>query len=415
MAESLATVNPMGLFSETFNATEVNKQSFANFMLRTFPRGINPMFAMSDMWKPIPGGKVVRSSHGYHTKAFIFGSLTINNSGGYVAGDTTFTVVSTAGVIAGQTYQIPATREVVRVASVTNATTVVVTRAFGRVAAGAVANGAVLFCTGNAHTEASTRPGGRTTKSVYKVNYTSIFRNGWGITGTAAASATQVSGYNNLSETLDEAMKLHALDWGRIAIWSQPIAPMDDPATGKLVHATQGLVDAIYENAPNNVFTAASTTSYVQLEAMLDSTQMLGNSLSDGSDRVILTDTKGMQVISNIGRIETKDKMYLEAKTTSFGWRYKELHTNLGQYRVIEDRLLNGNNHPTGLAIVVDPNIMGVGYLDGRDMLTERIDGVRDGHEYGLDAKVGGFLTEMLIATLVPSNCAVINGLTAAA
>jgi hypothetical protein len=415
MAESLATMNPTGIFSESYNGDKVNKDSFANFMIRTFPRGAHPMLAMSQYWKPMPGGPVVRTEHGYHVKKFIFGHIKINAVGGYDNDDVTWTVDSTAGLIPGATFQVPATREIIRIVSVTSATVVVVARAFGRVAANVVADDAVLFCTGNAHTEASTRPVGRTTKSLYVPNYTSILRNAWGISGSAAASMTQVKGYNNLAETKEECVMFHALDWERIAIWSQPIAPATDAATGKRIHATQGLVDAIYQHAPSNIYTAASTTTYAQLEAMLEAALMMGTSLGASSERIILTDTTGYKVISNIGRIVTATIVQMDYGATGYGQRFNKVRTTLGDFTVVEDVVLNGNNQPTGMAIVMDPSIMAVGYLGGRDSIEESIEGIRDGKADGLDAQVGGLLTEMVIATHVPSNCVVINGLTAAA
>lgn len=415
MAESLATLNPTGIFSESYNGDKVNKDSFANFMIRKFPRGAHPMLAMSQYWKPMPGGPVVRTEHGYHVKKFIFGFIKINKSGGHISTDTTITVDSSAGLIPGATYQVPATREIIRIVTINSATEIVVARAFGRVAAGALADDAVLFCTGNAHTEASTRPVGRTTKSTYVPNYTSIFRNAWGISGSAAASATQVKGYNNLAETKEECVMFHSLDWERIAIWSQPIAPATDSVSGKRIHATQGLVDAIYQHASGNIYTAASTTTYAQLEAMLEAALMSGTSLGTSSERVILTDTTGFKVISNIGRIVTATIVNMEYGATGYGQRFNKVRTTLGDFTVVEDAVLNGNNQPTGLAIVVDPSIMAVGYLDGRDGIEESINGITDGKADGLDAQVGGLLTEMVIATHVPENCVVINGLTAAA
>jgi hypothetical protein len=407
--------NAAGLFSESFNPATINKPSFVNFMVRMFPRGAHPLFAMSDYFKPLPGGPVVRTEHGYHVKQFMFGSLKIDKAANYVAGDTTLVVDSTAGVVAGMTFQVPATREVIRIASVTDATTVVVTRAFGRVTAGAILDNAVLFCVGNAHTEASTRPVARTSTSTYVPNYTGIIRNAWGISNSAAASATQLSGYNNLAETKEECAMFHSLDWERMAVWSQPMAPATDAATGKRVHATQGIVDAIYQYASGNVFTAGATTTLAQLETMLNASLNNNNSLSNKTERVVLTDTLGYQVVSNIGRIETKDKVVMDYGVTSFGTRYNKFRSTFGDFTFVEDQVFNANAQPTGMMMVIDPDVIGVGYLGGRDAVQESFDGAKDSHDEGLDAKVGGLLTEMVVCTLVPGSCCVINGITAAA
>lgn len=411
----MSTFNPIGVFSESYNPATINKPSFANFMVRMFPAGVRPLFAMADYFKPIKGGAVVRSEHGYHVKTFLFASIKVNDADNLAAGDTTLVVDSTAGVVAGMTFQVPATREIIRVVSVDSATQLTISRAFGRVAAGTILNDAVLFCTGNVHTEASSRPAPVHSTSVYVPNYTSIFRNAWGISNTAAASATQLAGYNNLAETKEECVMFHSLDWERIALWSQPLAPTGDVATNNRIHATQGVIDSIYQYAASNVATAGATTTIAQLEAMLNTSVSQQNDVSSTTDRVILTDRTGYKVISDIGRLEGTDKVQMTFEQTTFGLRYNKFRSTFADFTVVEDTVLNGNGQPGGLAVVIDPNVIGVGYLGGRDTIEESIDGARDGKASGLDAQVGGLLTEMVIGNHVPQSCAVINGLTAAA
>jgi hypothetical protein len=406
--------NPVGMFNTSYNPASLNKLSFVNAMIRLFPAGTQPLFAMSTYFKPLANGPVVSATHGYYVKQFMFAKPVVN--GALISSDTTLVVGSTAGCVPGMTFQVPATREIIRVVSITNATTMVIARAFGRQAAGAIADTAVLFNTGNAHTEASTRPTAVSSTATYVPNYTSIFRSAWGITNTAAASQTIMEQiYNNLAETKEECAMAHTLSWEQIALWSQPIAPANDSATGKRIHATQGLIDAVYQYASGNVTNAGSTTTLAQLETALELSVADTNSMSDSASRVVLTDRKGFKVISDIGRLETKDKVQMDYGETMFGTRYNRFRSTFGDFTIVEDKMLNGNGQPTGLAIAIDPMVLGVGYLGGRDAVQEGMNGVTDSLETGLDAQQGGLLTEMVFATQVPSACAVINGLTAAA
>jgi hypothetical protein len=411
----MSTFNPVGIFSESYNGAKVNKDSFANMVVRMFPAGAHPLFAMSDYFKPIPGGPVVRSEHGYHVKQFLFATATVNDAGGLAAGDTALVVDSSAGIVPGMLFQVPATREIVRVTAVVSATELTISRAFGRVAAGVIVDNAVLFCTGNAHTEASVRPTPVHSNTTYVPNYTSIFRNAWGISNTAVASATQLAGYNNLSETREECAMYHSLDWERTAVWSQPLAPTGSVQGNARIHATQGVVDAVYQYANGNVTTAGATTTLAQLETALNLAVNNSNSISNGTDRVILTDRTGYKVISDIGRLEGKDKVDMTFGQTSFGLRYNHFRSTFADFRVVEDKVLNGNGQGAGIAIVIDPAVISRGYLGGRDAIQESMNGVKDSKSSGLDAQMGGLLTEMVIATHVPQSCAVINGLTAAA
>lgn len=68
---------------------------------------------------------------------------------GYASGATTIGVVSTAGLQRGDILRVVATNENVRVASVTNSTTLVVVRGVGTIAAAAIAANAVMIFVGN--------------------------------------------------------------------------------------------------------------------------------------------------------------------------------------------------------------------------------------------------------------------------
>ena len=205
----MAVLNPTGIFNQGYNPDTLVPDSFVGFIIQELPGGAHPLFAMSAYFSK-PDRPVVQAEHGYHMEQFVFSSMTVN--GAKVAGDTTLTVVSTAGIVPGMTFQVPATREIIRVLTVPGATTVTVARSFGRIAAGAIADAAVLFCVGNAQSEESTRPTARSFRSTYIPNYTSIFRNAWAVSNTAAASAIALNMYNNVAKNKEQCAQFHTLD-----------------------------------------------------------------------------------------------------------------------------------------------------------------------------------------------------------
>ena len=95
--------NSNGYFYSSFNATNLNMKSFANSILRLFPSGGAPLYALTG---EVNKGKAKSVTHGYWTKHMVYTSITIN--GAVASGaTTTITVDSTAGLIKGMVFQIP--------------------------------------------------------------------------------------------------------------------------------------------------------------------------------------------------------------------------------------------------------------------------------------------------------------------
>ena len=141
-----------GVFNTTVNPAELNMRSFSGHMLRLFPNGSAPIFALTSQ---TGRSRAKSSTHGYFSKTLTFASVQIDAVAGYAAGITVFVVDSTAGIIPKMVLHLPRTRENIRVVSVDSATQLTVTRAFGRVAAAAILDDDVMVVIGNAHEEGS--------------------------------------------------------------------------------------------------------------------------------------------------------------------------------------------------------------------------------------------------------------------
>ena len=406
----LGSMNNNGFFYTSFNPTELNRKSFSSMIMRLFPNGSAPLYYLTG---EVGKASAVAASHGYFTKHMAYSKMTVN---GALTTETAITVVSgdTTGVAPGMVFQIPATRELVRVNTVTSATVVQVDRSFGRVAVGAIADEAVLACVGNSHVEASVRPESRNLTSVYVPNYTVIVRNAWSISNTARASLAE-AGFNNVAETKLDAVEFHSTDIETDLLWGQAVSPATDATTGKPIHATQGLVDAIYQHAASNVNSAGSTTKYTELVDLVEpafqySSNKLGNGLKE---RVCLCDSQAMKVIHDIGRLNGEVTQTTE--TTTFGLQYQSFKFYKGQLRLLEHPLLNELAPVAGLAIIVDLNSMALAYMEGRDVKREEYDGSGDSTGSGIDASGGSFTTEFATEFRSPQTCGIINSLTAGA
>jgi len=395
-----------GVFNTTKNPTELNAKSFAATILRRFPNGSAPLFGMTSMTGK---SKAKSSTHGYFTKTMEFSRVVTTSA--YVAGDTTIAVVSTAGIVPGHVLYNPTTGENVRVLTVASATSLTISRAFGRIAAAAIASGATLVAVGNAQPEGSARPVPRSLATVYVSNFTQIFRNAWALTDTARASYAEM-GYSNIAENKQDCMVFHSTDIESAILFGQ--AKMDTSGA-QPIHSTQGIIDAIKQYAPGNVTAAGATTTYDQLVTMLEGAFQYSTSLGESKTRALFGDQRAIKVLNAIGRTFPND-ISMTQEETSYGMQFTRFRFYKGEINLIEHPLMNGLATAPGLAVVVDLPALKLAPMDGRDTKSEGYGvGGTNSDGSGVDSQGGSITTELAVELINPASCAVITGLTAAA
>jgi Family of unknown function (DUF5309) len=396
-----------GIFNTNgFNPAELNTRSFAGTMLRLFPNGSAPLFALSSQ-----SGKsrAKSSTHGYFSKTLTFVKTT--STSGDLVGATTLTVGDTTGMAAGAVLYNTRTRENMRVTSITSSTQVVVTRAFGRVAAAAINAADNIIQIGTAFAEGSTRPAARSLEIVYVPNYTQIFRNAWGLTDTARASMAEM-GHSNVAENRKDCSLFHSIDAESAIIWGQP--KMDTSGT-QPVHATQGIIDAMEQYAAANTNAAASTTTFDQLVALVEPAFAYSTDMGNPRMRFGICDSVGMKVLHQIalkyGSVE------LNQMETSFGMRFERFKFYKGEINLVEHPLMNGLSTSTtaGNLIVIDLPALKLAYMDGRDTVAEEYGSGGKMVENGTDGVGGSLTSEFAVELINPFGCAWVSNLTAAA
>lgn len=392
-----------GIFNISQNPTELNTRSFAASILRRFPNGNAPMFAMTSQ-----AGKATAKSttHGYFSKSMSFIAVTLG--AGVLVGASSIVVPSTVGMTPGMVLFNPRTRENVRITSITDATTIAVTRGFGRIAAAAMNTGDKLFQIGTAFEEGSTRPVSRRLTTTYVANFTQIFRNAWALTDSARASLSE-AGYSNIGEDRKECALFHSTDIETAIIWGQ--AKMDTTGTTP-IHATQGVIDAMEQYAPGNTNVAASTTTYDQLVAMVEPAFDYATDIGNPNERIAYVDNRAMKVINDIGRLY--GDVNITQNETSFGMKFTSFNFYRGTIHLKIHPLLNGLGQQ-GMFLLVDPAALKLAYLTGRDTKPEEYGMGGKLVENGVDAVGGSLTTEAAVELINPFSCALIEGLTAAA
>ncbi len=393
-----------GVFNTTINPAELNARSFAGTMLRLFPNGTFPLWGLLSQQ---PRAIAKSATHGYFSKTMTFGSVQIN-AGTLTSGTTTLTVDSTTGILPSMVLYNPTTRENVRVTAVPDGTSLTVTRAFGRVAAAAFADDQVWLVIGSAFAEGSARPDSRGMTSVYVPNYTQIFRNAWALTDTARASLAE-QGFSNITETRKDCSILHSTECESAIFFGQP--KMDTSGT-QPVHATQGIYDATDQYAPANTNTAAATTTYNQLVALIESAWLYSADMGNTKDRVGFCGSLANKVLNDIGRMSATVTMSQDE--TSFGMQFTSFKFYKGRVMLIEHPLFNAWASLYGLLMIVELAAIKLAFLAGRDTKAEDYGGDGRNNANGVDAVGGSLTSEFAVELVNPYACAVVEGLTAA-
>lgn len=406
---ALGTFNANGLFYATFNPDQLNARSFSSSILRLFPNGSAPLFALTG---EIGKTKAKAVEHGYFTKHYAIMRPKVN--GALTSTATTLAVDTTIGMVSNMVFQVPSSRENIRITSVDSATSLTIERAFGSVAAAAINDNEDLILVGNAQTQASERPSSRTMKTVYVPNYTSIIRNAWALSDTAKASYAE-AGFNNIAENRQDAMIFHSTDFESQMIWGQPKSPTADATTGKLIHSTRGFIDDMNTYASGNIQTAGATTTYSQLVDLVDPAFAYSTSkdMQGRKERVAFCDSVALKVLHEIGMNSAQVNM--DISSTTFGMEFTNFRTYRGTLRLLEHPLLTEmGNGTTGTMLIIDLPTLNVAYMDGRDVKTEEYDGSGDSTANGIDASGGSLLSEFATEFHSPPTCGIVNGLTAA-
>lgn len=393
-----------GLFNTlTGNPAELNARSFASQILRRYPNGSAPMFALTSQ---TGRSRAKTSTHGYFTKTLSFTTITL--AAGVLIGDVAMTVPTTAGIVVGQLFYNTRTKENVRTSAITSGTVLGIQRAFGRIAAAAMDIGDVLIPVGTAYEEGSLRPVAKRLTTTYVPNYTQIFRNAWALTATARASLQEM-GISNIAENRQDCAMFHSIDIESAIIWGQPVM---DTSGNAPVHATQGVLDAMRQYAPSNITAAAATTSYDQLIAMFEPAFEYSTNLGDSRTRVAFTDKVASRVINAIA-LKSGQVNFVNTQT-SFGMKFTQFNFGRGTINMVEHPLLNGLGQ-TGSMLVMDMPSLKLAYMEGRDTVPENYGVDGKSADNGQDAVGGSLTTELAVELINPYANVYITGLTAAA
>lgn len=402
-----------GVFNTGNFAQDLAKKSFAAMITRLMPNGSAPLFGLTSL---LPSETAVQIEHGFFTKTMLFPEMVTTAIS--LAASTTVTVASTANILPGMIMRVNSTGENVIVNTVDSATQVTVTRGVGTVAAADTTNTDELYQVGNAFEESSVRPNALNLIPVRITNLTQIFRNTWAISDTARAVEV-IAGETNVAESRQDCAAFHAADIEKALFFGQKSSGTRNGQPFRTMDGLISIVGNVAYYPPSyggvtNINTAGATTTWTQLETMLDPVFDQTTDPKGANERTLFVGGKAMLVLNNIGRLN--GTYQLVDGQTNWGLQFKTLTTSRGKFRIIEHPLFNSNSTWAKMAVGVDLATFRLAYLGDRKTKSREfnMDG-KTAQDNGIDAVGGTLTTELTCVIKNPPANTVIENLTAAA
>jgi hypothetical protein len=402
----------VGIMNTNQLAQDLKKLSFSATIMRFMPQGQAPLFGLTSQLKEETAAQPV---HGFFSKTMLFPEFTL--AADITTTETLWTVVSTVNLIPGQMHQVNVTGENVIIDNVVGSNQIRVSRAIGTVAAQAASSGAAAYQVGNAFEEGSQRPAALSINPVQMTNFTQIFRDTWGVTGSVAATEV-IAGESTVSENKMDCAGFHAAAIEKALFFGQKY---QGTRNGQPFRAMDGLISIVsnlayypaYYSSPN-VTTAGSTTNWTQLEAMFNPTLDQATDPKIANKRIVYVGSQAKTVLNNIGRVNSQYQMMNGA--TSYGLQFATFNTSRGEFTVIEHPLFNTNPAWKKMAVVIDLSTFNIAYLGDRKTQNKEFNVQGNiASDNGIDAVGGTLTTECTCLVKNPPANAVIYNLTAAA
>jgi hypothetical protein len=383
-----------GIFNSNLFAQDLAAKSFAGMITHLMPNGTAPLFGLTSM---LTSETALQAEHGFFTKTMLFPQMQLS-AAGQAAGDTTFTVLSTANVLPGMLMRCDNTGENVLINSVLSPTLVAVVRGVGSTAVGSITGSTYLYQVGTAFEESSLRPNALAINPVRVTNLTQIFRNTWAISDSVRATR-MIAGDTNIAENRMDCAAFHAADIEKAIFYGQKYSGTRNGQPFRTMDGIYSIVNnlAYYPStySSTNVTTFGSTTNYTQFEAAFDPAFNQATDPKVANERIMFVGGVAKKVINNIGRLN--GTYYMVDGQTSWGLQFTTIKIARGTFRLIEHPLFNSNTSWNSTGFVIDLSSFNLAYLGDRKTQNKEFNlaGDMDAADNGIDA-VGGTLTTEL-------------------
>lgn len=398
---------PVGTWNTASLPADLAKKSFAAAITRLMPNGGAPLFGITALLKEDTAAQI---EYGYFSKTMVFPSVTL--SANMAAADVVISVTSTANMLPGMVIRVDTTNENMLVVAVLGLTQLQVQRGFGTIAAQAAVSTVNCWMVGNAYEQGSLRPQALSISAVRIVNYTQIFRNSWGLTGTLQATQV-IAGGTNVAESRQECAAFHAADIEKALIFGQKFL---GTRNGQPISTMDGLINTVQNNASGNITTLGATTNYTQFIAALDPVFQQNTDPMNPNQRILFCGGVARNVIHNLARLNST--YYVQQQETTWGLQYDTIKIPRGTFQIIEHPLFNAYGSTSTwakMAVAVDVATFNLAYMAGRKTNSQEYGTSGTPVDNGIDAVGGTLTTEVTNTVRNPAANAVLYNFTAGA
>lgn len=363
-----------GIFSSQGGINAERLDSFNSKLFRSQLAGTAPIFALSSGSAQF---QLTSKIHYWFMKqpysSKLIASATANNTA------TSITVDKGAVVEPSSVIMNTKTNEYMFVSAVSGNTLTVV-RGFAESTAAAVTQNDELLYLGTAKKEGSLAPNPKYRRGVPRMNYSQIFRNGWGTTRTAEYIKF-ITG-NKATENKEDAVSMHAQDIEMALLLGRKSLNQVD---GSEVLSTMDGLTSIVKN--NTALAAAATLDSIQ-EWMYSNFETCPEGVPN--ERVVMTSLNVLYILNKLIREAGSSYYPIGTATKVYGLDVYALQLpGMQEVKILAHPLFSQTESLSKSMLIYHPGLIKIGYMTDAE--------IKDATPVGMDGQANVITSELTL------------------
>lgn len=363
-----------GIFSSQGGINAERLDSFNSKLFRSQLAGTAPIFALSSGSAQF---QLTSKIHYWFMKqpysSKLIASAAANNSA------TSITVDKGAVVEPSSVIMNTKTNEYMFVSAVSGNTLTVV-RGFAESTAAAVTQNDELLYLGTAKKEGSLAPNPKYRRGVPRMNYSQIFRNGWGTTRTAEYIKF-ITG-NKATENKEDAVSMHAQDIEMALLLGRKSLNQVD---GSEVLSTMDGLMSIVKN--NTALAAAATLDSIQ-EWMYSNFETCPEGVPN--ERVVMTSLNVLYILNKLIREASSSYYPIGTATKVYGLDVYALQLpGMQEVKILAHPLFSQTESLSKSMLIYHPGLIKIGYMTDAE--------IKDATPVGMDGQANVITSELTL------------------
>lgn len=363
-----------GIFSSQGGINAERLDSFNSKLFRSQLAGTAPIFALSSGSAQF---QLTSKIHYWFMKqpysSKLIASATANNAA------TSITVDKGAVVEPSSVIMNTKTNEYMFVSAVSGNTLTVV-RGFAESTAAAVTQNDELLYLGTAKKEGSLAPNPKYRRGVPRMNYSQIFRNGWGTTRTAE-HIKFITG-NKATENKEDAVSMHAQDIEMALLLGRKSLNQVD--SSEVLSTMDGLTSIVKNNT---ALVAATTLDSIQ-EWMYSNFETCPEGVPN--ERVVMTSLNVLYILNKLIREAGSSYYPIGTATKVYGLDVYALQLpGMQEVKILAHPLFSQTESLSKSMLIYHPGLIKIGYMTDAE--------IKDATPVGMDGQANVITSELTL------------------